>query len=85
MGKAQGGESVTDNVITLPVVRVERDGETDQQWNTRLLALHERLSEALMKERKQIDNIRMVLSIDDVMMLCQAIEDKLGPEWFSEE
>lgn len=61
------------------------DGLTLEQWHDGLLVLHGRLMDALTKERKQIDSIRMVLSIDDVMDLCQVIEDKLGPEWFSGE
>ena len=76
---------MSDNVITLPVFKAELDGEAEQQWNARMLALHERLTEALTKERRQIDNIRMVLSIDDVMMLCEAIERKIGPEYFDQE
>lgn len=76
---------MSDNVITLPIVKAELDGEAEQQWNARMLALHERLTEALTKERRQIDSIRMVLSIDDVMMLCEAIEHKVGPEYFEHD
>lgn len=76
---------MSDNVITLPVVRIERDGDTEEQWHNQLLFLHGRLSGALLKDRKQIDNIRMVLSIDDVMDICQLIEDKLGHEYFDDE
>lgn len=76
---------MSDNVITLPVVRIERDSDTEEEWNNYLLFLHGRLSGALTKDRKQIDNIRMVLSIDDVMSLARLIEEKLGPEWFDQE
>ena len=58
---------------------------TLEQWHEGLLRLHERLTAALLKDRKQIDSIRMVLSIDDVTDLCQVIEDTLGPERFSDE
>ena len=60
-------------------------GMTEGQWREGLVDLHDRLSAALVKERKQIDNIRMVLSIDDVMDLCQVIEERLGPEYFSDD
>lgn len=76
---------MSDNVITLPVVRIERDGDTEEQWHNCLLFLHGRLSGALAKDRKKMDNIRMVLSIDDVMNLCRVIEDKLGSDWFDDE
>lgn len=59
-------------------------GLTLEQWHEGLLRLHKRLTAALTKDRKQIDSIRMVLSIDDVMDLCQTIEDTLGPERFSD-
>ena len=58
---------------------------TLDQWHEGLFALHGRLSEALTKDRKQIDLIRVVLSIDDVMDLMQVIEDKLGPDYFSDD
>lgn len=61
------------------------DGMTPEQWHEGLLFLHGRLMGALAKDRKQIDSVRMVLSIDDVMDLCQVIEDKLGPDWFSDD
>lgn len=73
---------MTGSVINFPT---REDGMTDEQWREGLLHLHERLSAALAKDRKQIDSIRIVLSIDDVMDLCQVIEDKLGPEWFSDD
>lgn len=63
----------------------QQDGLTLDQWHEELLVLHGRLSDALVKDRKQIDSIRVVLSIDDVMDLMQVIEDKLGPDWFSDE
>jgi hypothetical protein len=74
---------VIGNIIPFP--DAQGDGLTLEQWHKDLLLLHQRLSAALTKERKQVDSIRMVLSIDDVMNLCQVIEDKLGPEWFSDE
>jgi hypothetical protein len=64
---------------------LQQHGLTIDQWHEGLLALHGRLSAALTKDRKQIDLIRLVLSIDDVADLMQVIEDKLGPEWFSDE
>jgi len=77
---------MSDNVVKLPVVRIERDGGiTEDQWRDGLVRLHGRLSDALAKDRKQIDLIRMVLSIDDVLDLCQVIEDKLGPEVFDND
>lgn len=60
-------------------------GMTEDQWREGLIHLHGRLSDALAKDRKQIDLIRMVLSIDDVMDLCQVIEDKLGPDFFDND
>lgn len=63
----------------------QQDGLTIDQWHEELLALHGRLSEALTKDRKQIDLIRVVLSIDDVADLMQVIEDKLGPDCFSDD
>ena len=69
------------NIVQFP----KQDGMKVEEWHDDLLVLHGRLSAALAKDRKQIDSIRLVLSIDDVMNLCQVIEDKLGPEWFSDE
>lgn len=64
----------------------QSDGpRTPQQWHEDLLDLHGRLSDALAKDRKQIDLVRMVLSIDDVMDLCRLIEDKLGPRFFDHD
>lgn len=63
---------------------VHEEGLTLEQWHEGLLALHQRLAAALSKDRKQIDSIRMVLSIDDVTDLMQVIEDQIGPEWFSD-
>lgn len=72
---------MSGNIVQFP--DVHGDGLTPEQWHEGLLRLHERLSAALTKDRKQIDSIRVVLSIDDVTDLMQVIEDKLGPEWFS--
>lgn len=58
---------------------------TPEQWHEDLLALHGRLMAALTKERKQVDVVRMVLTIDEVMDLAQLIEDKLGPDFFDNE
>lgn len=74
---------MTGNIVKFP--DVHGDGLTLEQWHEGLILLHQRLSSALSKERKQVDSIRMVLSIDDVTDLMQVIEDKLGPEWFSDE
>lgn len=60
-------------------------GLTLEQWHEGLIVLHQRLSAALTKDRKQIDSIRMVLSIDDVTDLMQVIEDTVGPDWFSDD
>lgn len=74
---------MSEKIIQFP--DVHGNGLTLEQWHEGLLRLHERLAAALTKDRKQIDSIRMVLSIDDVTDLMQAIEDKLGPEWFSDD
>jgi len=59
---------------------------TPEQWHQdSLFDLHCRLSDALAKDRKQIDLIRVVLSIDDVMNLCQLIEDKLPVRLFDND
>ncbi len=72
---------MTDNVV--PFKRASEDGLTVDQWHDGLIDLHERLTAALAKDRKQIDCIRLVLSIDDVMDLCQAIEETVGPDRFT--
>jgi hypothetical protein len=74
---------MSGKIIQFPDAR--EGGMTLEQWHEGLLVLHARLSNALTKDRKQIDSIRMVLSIDDVTDLMQVIEDKLGPEWFSDD
>ena len=74
---------MSDNIVPFPDVHGE--GLTLEEWHEGLLALHQRLSAALLKKRKQMDSIRMVLSIDDVTDLMQVIEDKLGPEWFLDD
>ena len=65
---------------------IEFPFRTPEQWHQdSLFDLHCRLAEALAKDRKQIDLVRMVLSIDDVMNLCQLIEDKIGPRFFDND
>jgi hypothetical protein len=76
------GAEVMGKVVQFPDPRGA--SMTEDEWQESLLDLHDRLCSALTKERKQIDNIRMVLSIDDVMGLCQLIEDELGPDCFSD-
>jgi hypothetical protein len=77
----RGAEVSDSNIVQFPF-----DGALSvEQWHDDLLELHGRLAAALAKDRKQVDLIRMVLSIDDVMDLCQVIEDKLGPDRFSDD
>jgi len=74
---------VTGKVIEFPDPRGA--ATTEEERSEGLARLHIRLSAALAKDRKQIDLIRVVLSIDDVMQLCQMIEDKLGPDFFDND
>lgn len=72
---------MSGNVVQFPSIG---DAITPEEEQDHLDDLHSRLVHALMTKQRIPDRIRMVLSIDDVMFLCELIEQKLGPEWFAD-
>lgn len=57
------------------------DEWTPEQQEQDLLDLHQRLSQALLLG----PDPTVQLSIDDIMQLCELIEQRLGPDWFDDE
>jgi len=75
---------VTGKIIQFP--RRPDDGAwTEEEWLDDLADLHERLMDAFTDERADADEIAVTLSIDDMMQLCELIEQRLGPDHFSGE
>ena len=61
----------------------DNDGSTTiEEYQGHLLDLHERLSGSLSHKRTVV---RVKMDIDDILELMQLIEDRLGPDWFSDE
>ena len=57
---------------------------TVEQQEADLLDLYERLTEHLAQD-KPFNGEPFALSIDDVMQLCELIEERLGPAYFADE
>lgn len=68
------------DVIKLPT----RDEWTVEQQEEDLLDLHRRLMEHLAQDKPHKGEA-ISLTIDDVMQLCEMIEERLGAEWFNDE
>jgi len=76
---------VTAQVIPFRGRNTDRGAWTEEEWLEDLADLHARLMEAFTNERSDPDEIAVTLSIDDMMQLCELIEQRLGPDHFSGE
>ena len=57
---------------------------TEEEWREFMIDLHERLRDALMNDQDHDMLITVTLDIDEVMELCQLIENAV-PSGFQEE
>lgn len=60
------------------------DGWTPEQQDESLFDLHTRLMEHLAHDKPDKGE-GLVLSIDDVVQLCELIEQRLGPDLFDDD
>ena len=75
-------DSLTNVVPFKP--RIPEDSWSEAERHEHLAILHDYLEAALDRQRPN-GSTRVTLCIDDIMLICELIESRIGPGYFSDD